>query len=346
MLELNVFPPELQQIIAIYASEVSMPYKFAEWVEDDILEKVNLLRFFYNNRAVEVLLQNRQRASEVIFNKYGRFYRCSIYDELITFLLIQNSKSTNPFDIDPKSVDWGRLSSEPKAIAYLLKFPALIAWTDFCRNTAPAAIQFISENMDKISRCWFYLSTNPAAVGILAANLNKVDWFGITQNTSPEAIRLISENLDKISNWYYLSANPAAAGILAANLNKVDWARMSLNPSPITIEILKTHLDLVQWNYVAQNTSTAPALFELLELGFEHMNWSLVSANKYAIKFLEAHLDMIDFSGLSSNEAAVHILKNNMNKLDYRRLSENPALFEPDMPLYYKRVFQMFESLE
>ena len=66
----------------------------------------------------------------------------------------------------------------------------------------PAAIEFLTENPDKINIC--SLSTNPAATRLL--NPSRICWDCASKN--PELIHLLSQNQDKI-NWDILIHNTA-----------------------------------------------------------------------------------------------------------------------------------------
>ena len=126
-------------------------------------------------------------------------------------------------------------------------------------SSNPKAIHILEKYPDKIN--WSRLSSNPNAIHILEKNPDKIDLRTLVSN--PKAITLIEQRLSLLdkNDWWYLSANPNAIDILEKNLDKVSWYMLSGNSN--AIRILEKNTDKVDWDEIAGNLNGLSMIFNL-----------------------------------------------------------------------------------
>lgn len=172
------------------------------------------------------------------FHIYLQYCETNKSADLPWYWLCKNTRAVNWIYTNyPNQIDWSSLSSNPNALWLLQQYPNRIDWNELCYNPNPQAVQWVQENIHRISR-----------VGRTTSG-----WVGLSGN--PSAVHLFetySHRLDREC----LSLNPKAIPYLLQHPNYIDWNWLSLNPSAMSL--LETHSERVNVGYLIEN----PSIFE------------------------------------------------------------------------------------
>ena len=146
----------------------------------------------------------------------------------------------NPSCIDlilenPKKYDyhWNALSTNTKAIPFLLQHFENIHWEELCQNHSEEAIELLLQYPHLID--WLTFSSNPYAIDYLRKNPDKINFWGLSWNHN--AIDLIEKNIHRNDIcWMGISRNKNAIHLLKQHQDKIDWLQLSMNPSIFAYE--------------------------------------------------------------------------------------------------------------
>ena len=75
------------------------------------------------------------------------------------------------------------------------------------------------------------------------------------------------------------------------------------------------------WERLCRN----PLAMHLILAHPRHINYSALSSNAGAVKYLEGNLDLIDYNELSRNHAAMHLILAKPDLINWYAFSENPS---------------------
>lgn len=299
--------------------------------------------------------------------------------------IYMNEASSNPHAIDllkeiyncNEKICWDGLSSNPAifrdasnelkykllpilSIKYESKYkllewidPKNLEWDGLCRNTHPAAMKIIEENLDELDYVdWVVLSRNPSAEHILRGNLDKIYWPSASEN--PAILDLLLERLDLldwqvfagqtkaydvlknelsfIKKFYYFYSNPSMMKfiekMIEENVNSVDWGGISANPA--ALELLNKYPDRIKYDHYSRNLTVInneELMDKLIEEHYEDIDWHYVSGRlpKKLIRKYERELVLWETWG---NPNAIKILKKYRDdEINWSYLSANPAIF-------------------
>lgn len=275
-----------------------------------------------NPRAISMIKERigyENMASLQNTNEYDeeyRFYRICFYrlcynehPEIIEMLRVKielekNIEYYNSLDRNNK-IDWGALSSNPKAI------------------------ELLAENLDKVD--WCILSENPEAIDILTANPDKIFWLPLSSN--PKAYELLRDRVEYEKtlteeeyysleynmrlSWKYLSENIGVIEILKANPEKICWKYLAVNKN--AIELIKKNILRICPSGMSEN----PSAIEILKENETMIVWRYLSNNANAIELLkeraeyESTLTPEEYNNLGSN-----------NRIDWEELSKRRDIFK------------------
>lgn len=202
------------------------------------------------------------------------------------------------------NINWKNLSgnSASKAIDMLRENIDKIDWEELACNSNPDAMQLFADHFDFNARNYnsiygitlihIYLSSNPNALSLLKHRPEIINWGSLARNPNPKAMELIEPKIYTPEfvwgGWSSLSENPNAIHLLEANPEKINWYYLSLNPN--AIHLLEENVDKIKWKHLSRNTN--PNAIKLIEANpqyFWALDWSELSCNKNAVKFIEKH---------------------------------------------------------
>jgi hypothetical protein len=113
--------------------------------------------------------------------------------------------------------------------------------------------------------------------------------------------------------------------------DKLNWAILSRS---LDESILKNNLHKINWYWLSYNTNGITLLTNQIEspqeIGYDQIDWFVLSMNPAAIPIIEKHPDRISWKGLSGNKNAIHLLEKftnnfttNLDKLSWSLLCKN-----------------------
>ena len=268
-------------------------------VLSDREDEINNIDFTWlsRNRNFLPILEKYVEVKDNHFKEYLRSNLAYYYDmtdmDLISKdkLNVINESSKNNIVISTlNEIDWDDLSRNSHAFNFLSQNPKHVDWKIL--SSKPWAINLIENYLDLVD--WKELSKNENAIHILEANLSKIDFNNLSYNKN--AIHIIEKNVEKI-NWSNLSHNENAIHLLEKNISKIDFSRLIYNKN--ALHIIKRYpekLCINSWNYFSLDCKD----MSILEDNIDRFD-DRISANPFAMDFLEKHQHKVDYEMLSMN---------------------------------------------
>jgi hypothetical protein len=186
-------------------------------------------------------------------------------------------------------VDFKSLSSNPRAVSYLLKHPDLVCWKAFSSNPNSTAIYYLEDHPELIDFENLSKNTNPKAIAILRANLERINWKWLSVNPCDEAVTILLENPERIFYpWMAKNRNPRAVEFLKEHPDRINWRSFSQNPCPAAVEFLAANWENIHWGAFCVSARTRQQ-FDLLREHLECVDWTNLCMNpsEYAVALLE-----------------------------------------------------------
>ena len=196
----------------------------------------------------------------------------------------------------------------------------------------------LTDNICEIPNCeflltrnlmnWTKISSNETLIQLIEENQENIDWDELCSNIC--AMSLIKKNPTKI-NKKILSSNPSAVEYLEKNTNYLDWDMISKNSG--AINFLKKNISKINWFQFSMNRNADKLLDEIVisrDIHFiiKNMNWSHLSRNEGAIKFLLSFPHKIILYEICKNSNAIDFLKEHNENIDWSHASINPRISE------------------
>jgi len=262
----------------------------------------------------------------------------------VDFTILAQNKSAWMLKRLPKklsSLDIQYLSKNPQdeVVDKLLSREIPIDWCSFSSNTNPRAVDYMEENMDKVSRV--RLNENSSAGRLLEEKY--IDRL-ICKNTSDEAMEMLDRNPRYIDLYLLVeNSNPRALEILlkhgysnqiTTSISSVVLNNLAKNTNPQAMKLLTSNLENFQWGGIWSNPS--PEAFELIWACYTN-TWK----EKYCkfispdvIETIEERLNTakevwaIKQMCKNTNPQILEILKFYPRYIDYESISANPIIFK------------------
>lgn len=165
----------------------------------------------------------------------------------------------------------------------------------------------------------------------------------ISSNRDPEAVKIL-ETIPDLIDWDELSSNPLAIHILEKNIKNINWINLSnnknaihlLDANPHKINFFELHLNenssqIILKHFVNKNIDWELLLRKCSDINFLVKNYinkekdvdkisRHISANIYAIDFLEKNPQYINWKSLSWNENAGELIREGLDEKKYSKL--------------------------
>lgn len=260
-------------------------YKFADW----FIEYMKHIDDFCNIDTIK----NKICEPSILKDNYDLLKK---YPEFISCALSCDEDAVDLLNYHKSKICWSNLSSNPKAIHILEKYPENIDWYWLSMNIG--AKELILKNIDKLRInfniiqdyknyiSWKLLHYNYEAIDILDMYKESINWAILSYINHEKAINYLLKNVEHI-NWTLLSFNECAHSIFITYPEYVDWKYLSLQP--FAINILTNHQAYIDWDYLSFNENAIP----LLKNNIDKVNWRAIMFNKNGKEIIENNLDNI-----------------------------------------------------
>ena len=125
---------------------------------------------------------------------------------------------------------------------------------------------------------------------------------------------------------------------LKKNIDKINWSNLSQNEN--AIHLLEKNIDRINFNGLIYNKN-ALHIIKRYPGKLSEYSWNLFSLDCKDMSILEDNIDRYD-NRVSANPFAMDFLEKNQYKIDYEMLSENPSIFIDEYTQVCKDYFHRY----
>ena len=265
---------------------------------EDQIDKINFTCLSTNRNFLPIL----EKYVEVKDNQFKEYLKSNLSFYYNLFGLIEKDKVNSINERSKNNIILSVLNN--------------INWIELMNNSY--SLKFLSENVNHIY--WNILSSKPWAINLIEKHLDKVDFNNLSKNES--AIHILEDNIHKI-NWSNLSYNKNAIHLLERNFDKVNWSNLSQNEN--AIHLLEMNINLIDFDRLIYNKN-ASHLIKRYPERLCLISWNFLCLECEDMSILEDNIDCFD-NRVSANPYAIDFLEKHQYKVDYEMLSMNPSIF-------------------